>query len=255
MSNVLVPDALFSIRVNNKIYKHPFVQKRVVPALEKTHTKQIALLKQKYKKRFANNSQIAASELDTWIWFGIINEMVSHYVTVKGKDRGLSFFLFSGGAYQHVVWDNLNKSFYPTNNFSFDLPFSNDPDVSLFEEDNQVSLRGKVATAYRDGQRYSVLKIYFYVGDTSEKRDPGSTSISKNVGILAEIPYFFIRSDRYDTFQDTDTTDQLLSLFELKKDDRDFSPPDFIPTDELGEMYHNTMSIDIGNDYVGVYVA
>ena len=253
MSDNLLPHAFFTVRIKPDIASHPFVRKRVIPALEKTHVKRVALLKQKYKRRLST-AKLAEAELYSKVWYAIINEMVTHYSTLLGKDRGLTFGLFSGGAHQFMVWDNHHKSLYPTDNFDFNLPFSDDPDSSLFEEDNQVFLRGKLATAFRDGQRYSVLKIYFYVVDTAEKRDPGATTISKNVGILCEIPFFFLRSDRYETLQDEGTTNQLLELFELKREDNDFSPPDFIPTDELGEMYGASSWIEIGNDYASVNI-
>ena len=255
MADYLTSHAFFSIRLKQDVAKHPFVRKRVIPALEITHTKQVATLKQKYKKRLAS-VKTTETELDNRVWFGILNDMVTHYSSLLGKDRGLAFGLLSGGAHQFIIWDNHQKALYPNDNFSFDLPFSNDPDVGLFEEDNQVFLRGKLSTAIRNGQRYSVLRIYFYVVDTSEKRDPGETAISKNVGILCEVPFFFLRSDRYETLQDENATNQLLELFELKKDDTDYSPPDFIPTDELGEMIGGVGPawIEIGTDYAGVNI-
>ncbi len=255
MADYLTPHAFFSIRLKLDIGNHPFVRKRVIPALERTHAKQVATLKQKYKKRFASLYS-TESELDNRIWFGILHDLVTHYSSLQGKDRDLAFGLLSGGAHQFMVWDNHQKSLYPTDNFSFELPFSNDPDVGLFEEDDQVFLRGKLSSATREGQRYSVLRIYFYVVDTSEKRDPGETVISKNVGILCEIPFFFLRSDRYETLQDNSTTNKLLELFELKKDDTDYSPPDFTPTDELGEMIGGVGAtwIEIGTDYAGVTI-
>jgi len=250
----LVEDSFFSIRLKSNIYHHPFVQKRVIPALEKTHPKQISLLKAKYKKRYIN-SNIKGEELEEHIWYGIFIDLLKHYTTLAGADRGLYFGLFSGGASQHIVWDNLKKNLYPTDNFDFDIPFSKDPNISSFAENNEVFFRGKIATSYRDGARYSVLKIYFYVQDNHEKRDVGDTTISTNVGILCEIPYFFLRSDRYKTFQDENATNALLELFELEKD-KDIRPfdLDFIPTDELGEMYHNSTGTDIGNEYAGVYI-
>jgi hypothetical protein len=255
MSDNIVPNAFFTIRLKQTVASHPFIRKRVIPALEKTHTKQVALLKQKYKKRFVNaKPKLSEAELSNWVWSAVLNDIVTHYATLQGKDRYLSFGLFSGGAHQFIVWDNYSKALYPTDNFSFDLPFSSDPDVGLFEEDDQVFLRGKLATAFRDGERYSVLKIYFYVVDTSEKREPGATTISSNVGILCEIPYFFLRSDRYETLQDTETTNKLLEMFELKRDDNNFEPLDFIPTDELGESYGISTWLEIGNDYAGVTI-
>jgi hypothetical protein len=253
MSDNLIPHAFFTFRLKPDIAKHPFVRKRVIPALEKTHAKQLALLKQKYKKRLAN-AKLSEGELTTRVWSLALNDIVVHYCNLQGKDRYLSFGLFSGGAHQFIVWDNYSKALYPTDNFSFDLPFSNDPDVGLFEENNQVFLRGKLATTFRDGERYSVLKIYFYVVDKSEKREPGETTISSNVGILCEIPYFFLRSDRYETLQDTETTNKLLEMFELKRDDNNFEPLDFIPTDELGESYGISTWLEIGNDYAGVTI-
>jgi len=250
----LVADAFFNIRIKSDIYKHPFVKKRVIPALEKTHAKQVTLLKQKYKKRLAN-SKLTAAELDEHIWYGILLDLLRHYTTLSGKDRGLSFGLFSGGAFQHIIWDNNKKALYPANNFEFDIPFSKDPNIGIFAEDNEIFFRGKLATAYREGERFSVLKIYFYISDNSEKRDVGATTISKNVGILCEVPSIFLRSDRYLTLQNTQLTNQLLELFELEKD-KDFTQPDldFIPTDELGEMYNTATGFDIGNKYAGVYI-
>jgi hypothetical protein len=253
MPDYLVPHAFFSIHLEENIAKHPFVRKRVIPALEKTHTKQVSILKQKYKKRLSN-AKLSDTELNNKIWYFVLNEMIIHYSNLLGKDRGLTFGLFGGGAHNFIVWDNHHKSLYPTNDFSFNLPFSTESEYTTFEDNDEVFFRGKLATAYRDGERYSVLKIYFYVVDNSEKRDPGETTVSGNVGILCEVPFFFLRNDRYETFQDHDTTNQLLELFELKKDDTDYSPPDFIPTDEIGESYGSSSWLEIGNDYAGVNI-
>lgn len=245
MSDNLIPEAAFNIRIKDGLQKHPFVRKRVIPALEKTHAKQITLLKQKYK-----------SEREDFIWFHIFRDLVKHYTTLLGKDRGLSFFLLRGGAFQHVVWDNLNKALYSDDSFSFDLPLHNNPGGGVLDEDNQVSLRGKLSTAIRNGERYAVLKIYFYVHDSKIEfaRQPGDTTVSKNVGLLCEVPYFFLRSDRYNTFQDTDITNKLLDMFELKKEDPGNMDLDFIPTNELGESYGSSFGTEIGNDCVGVYI-
>ncbi len=253
MTDSLIPHAFFTIRLKSDIAKHPFVRKQVIPALEKTHAKQVATLKLKYKKRLTN-AKLGESELNDKVWSLVLNDIVIHYSNLLGKDRGLSFGLFGGGAHHFMVWDNHHKSLYPTNDFSFNLPIGNESEYSTLEENGDVFLRGKLATAIRDGERYSVLKIYFYVIDNSEKRDPGETTVSRNVGILCEIPFFFLRNDRYETLQDENTTSQLLELFELKKDDTDYSPPDFIPTDELGESYGYSSWLEIGNDYAGVAI-
>ncbi len=254
MADQLIPNAFFGIGLKSGIAQHPFVKERVIPALQKTHAKQISVLSQARRKQMVG---LSGTELENRVWFAVLNDMYKHYATLNGQDRFLDFCLFSGGADRFIVWDNYNKRLDPSNGFSFRLYFSDDQSCGVgYDKDGTVSLRGKLSTTIRDGQKYSVLRVYFYVEDHTEKRDPGATSISKNVGLLCEVPYFFLRHDRYETLQDKDTTNILLEMFELKLEDNNFSPPDFIPTDELGDStYDGSRSyFEVENDYASVRI-
>lgn len=254
LQKFLTPNAFFSVVISHAdIASHPFVRRRVIPALEKTHPKQLGLLQQKYRKRWTDQ-KLSSAEFETRVWSVVLYDIVNHYTHRQGDDRSLSFGMFSGGD-TYYVWDNLLKNFYPTDDFSFNLPLSKDSfSGGLYGNDGKVFLRGKLSTTIRNGERFSVFRVYFFVSDSSEDREPGATTISANVGILCEVPYFFLRSDRYNTFQDTTTTNRLLEMFELEKKQDDYMPPDFIPTDELGDMITSTSPIQIGNKYVSLWI-
>ena len=247
----LVPQSFFSVSISNEnIQHHPFVKRRVIPALEKTHAPQISALKLKYRKRMAR-SKLSPSELEDKAWGFVIWELVNHYLQLQGTDRMLRFGLLAGGGHTYIIWDNHQKSLYASNEFRFSVLLANKDEG--FEDDDDVSLRGKLSFAVRDGKRYPVLKIYFYVHQMLDGRQADATDPSPNVGLLCELPYFFIRHDHYETLNNAAATENFLELFELTKEDNDLEI-DFIPTDELGEMAYYDRFVRIGNKYVTITI-
>ena len=154
------------------------------------------------------------------------------------------------------MWNGIFHSLYPCEKFSFSIPLLSSNHNNYFsDEDGEVYLRGSHSTANREGVAYSVIRIYMYVHDSSEQREVGATTISANVGLLCEIPYFFIRSDRYETFANKAVTTNLFNLFGIKEDNLfsnyDF---DFTPTDELGDIINPWQHLAIGNEFVTFHI-
>jgi hypothetical protein len=250
MQDNIMLQSFFSININsNNIHHHPFVINRIIPALEKAHPKSIAALKQKVKKKLTTNG-CSSDKIADLLWGQVLTEAISLTIKKLGEDRNLSFGLMTTSDGQTLVWDRLFKSLYSCDSFSFSIPLLRSNYVDYFgDEDGAVYLRGSHSTANRNGQSYSVIRIYFYIHDVKEHREPGEKKISENVGLLCELPYFFVRSDRYETFSDSEVTNKLLDLFELKKPDNDLFL-DFIPTNELGDMTSGRQWVEIGNDFV-----
>lgn len=251
----LTPHAFFNIVPSYKgLALHPFVRQRVIPALEKTHPREMSMFKQKYMRNIVN-AKLSSLEKQSRVYSLAIWEMMNLSIKHRGADRGLSFGLFSGGAYRYYVWDNLSKNFYPSQGFEFDLPLAYKPEPLDRPHDGEVHFKGKLSSATRGGGSYLALRLYFHVGDEKERRDPGETRQSENVGIVCEVPYFFLRSDRYETFQNQEVMQRLLETFGLREERMDMDL-DFIPTDELGEstFLSESPATVIGNDYMTVYI-
>jgi hypothetical protein len=252
MSDNIVSHAFFSVSIGKDVYQHPFVRDRVIPALKETHKTEILSIVRR-NKPFITGMNKPKEELENLLWFNVLSEVIRDSIKKFGDDRGLGFGLLGGGASNYLIWDNLYKNLYPSFDFSFSLPLLTDDKNHYGYNDGTVYLRGAQSTAYRNGQRISVIRIYFY-HDIHEKRDVGAETISTNVGLLCEVPFFFLRSDRYETFADEDATNNLLDLFELTKSNLFDSPLDFIPTNELGDMTHDASPVVIGNNFASLNI-
>ena len=238
-----------SINYMKPLFNHPFFKNEVIPHLKKhIPEKEIAIVRKSLKKK---GWKMSDEELEE-------HALMTFFEKQTGKELWkifqFSFVIFNAGSRNNeIVWNNYEKGFQEKAEFEVLLFEPENTEKSGWRKDGSVFLKGGWVTEKRDEERYSVFKVYLYIYDYNHKLEMPWEFNPKNykVGLLAEIPYQFLRYDRWDIYNNKQYSEKLLTIFNIKKLENMHEPGGPGVANEIGkEGLTSQPGFTVGNEYV-----